>query len=299
MPTVDQAIERLYDLRVGVVGTGHDRHERPHKPLLLLAVFDLLDEGLATPDQIPWGQALRDRFTRRLALVRKRDDDNTPETPFRHLASDGFWLPLEADGCTPLRRNPLVADFYQVHARFTDSFDLLVGFPENRRRFREALVARYFPLCAAGLLDAPPASPRPVGRAAEEEAGFGRSPAFRRKILEIYDHQCAACGLRIKLPVRGVSFVDAAHIIPFAESYNDHPSNGLALCKNHHWAMDRQLIAPGPDLRWHVSPSLIPHRSTGEANLAQLADHPLLPPHEAAFAPDPRGLEWRVGRLIA
>ena len=29
--------------------------------------------------------------------------------------------------------------------------------------------------------------------------------------------------------------VDAAHLIPWSESQNDHPTNGLALCKNHHW----------------------------------------------------------------
>jgi len=33
----------------------------------------------------------------------------------------------------------------------------------------------------------------------------------------------------------------ATHLIPFSESRNDHPTNGLALCKNHHWAMDRVM----------------------------------------------------------
>ncbi len=26
----------------------------------------------------------------------------------------------------------------------------------------------------------------------------------------------------------------ATHLIPFSESRNNHPTNGLALCKNHH-----------------------------------------------------------------
>jgi len=69
--------------------------------------------------------------------------------------------------------------------------------------------------------------------------------------------------------------------------------------KNHHWAMDRYLIAPGPDLRWHVASTLIPHRSTGEAELAQLAHHPVLPPHDLAFTPDQRALQWRMERLGA
>ncbi|WP_346189974.1 HNH endonuclease [Rubritalea halochordaticola] len=43
----------------------------------------------------------------------------------------------------------------------------------------------------------------------------------------------APCGLRIRLP-GGHTVVDAAHIIPFSESQDDHPRNGIALCKNHH-----------------------------------------------------------------
>ena len=44
---LESAIGRLYTLNVGVTGVAGERHERPHKPLLLLAAFDLIDEGLA------------------------------------------------------------------------------------------------------------------------------------------------------------------------------------------------------------------------------------------------------------
>ncbi len=71
--SLGRAIERLYDLSVGTTPVEEGPpHERPaplrslgevgHKPLLLLAVFDLLDEGLAAPDHVPWCQELRDRF---------------------------------------------------------------------------------------------------------------------------------------------------------------------------------------------------------------------------------------------
>jgi predicted restriction endonuclease len=99
------AIERLYDLNVGTTPVGEGApHERPHKPLLLLAVFDLIDEGLATPTHIPWCQALRDRFSARLEIVRKHNDQNNPDLPFRYLAGHGFWLATEADGGSPIRR---------------------------------------------------------------------------------------------------------------------------------------------------------------------------------------------------
>lgn len=304
MPTLDQAIERLYGLNVGIIGTGNDRHERPHKPLLLLAVFDLIDEGLATPDRIPWCAELRDRFTARFEIVKTDHDKNSPENPFFYLRSEGFWEATDVGSgtSTPLGRQPLVGEFGRALARFTDGFDILVSIPENRRRMREAIVSRYFPQHAPALLGLPSQSeePAPALKVADDELEYGRSPAFRRKILEIYDHQCAACGLRIRLPEgNDVSFIDAAHLIPFAESHNDHPTNGLALCKNHHWAMDRNIIAPGPDHRWQVAHVLDPRRSTGEAELLALSGKSLLLPRDEVFHPNPTALAWRCGRLSA
>ena len=297
---IDAAIERLYDLNVGVVGVDGERHERPHKPLLLLAVLDLIDEGLATPDRIPWCDELRARFTARFVIVRRHDDRDSPENPFLYLRKDGFWRATKqgASGIEPLQIQPLVGDIGKVFASFTEGFEMLTILPANRLKMREALISRYFPHHAAALLGAVPAGePLPMApRAAEEEPQYGRSPAFRRKILEIYDHQCAACGLRIKLPAaQDVSFIDAAHLIPFAASHNDHPTNGLALCKNHHLAMDRNLIAPSPDHYWHVSRILDPRRSTGEAELLGLSRKSLLLPQDEAFHPDPEGLGWRLG----
>ena len=128
----------------------------------------------------------------------------------------------------------------------------------------------------------------------------GRNSAFRRKILEIYDCQCAACGLRIRLPgSEDLTFVDAAHLIPFTSSFNDHPTNGIALCKNHHWAMDRFLIAPTPDCSWIVSPHLEARRSDGEKSLIALQGKRVLPPSEPAFAPARDALQWRVERLLS
>jgi putative restriction endonuclease len=285
--TLPQAIERLYDLNVGVTPLEEVApHERPHKPLLLLAAFDLIDEGKATPERIPWCQELRDRFTARFLLVKKHNDQNNPDLPFRYLAGDGFWQAYEMDGTTPIRREIRVSDIGQVFARFTGGFQNLVAIPAHRQLMREALIARYFPQLSSST-HSTSVIQNPTSRVAEDTPEYGRSPAFRRKILTIYDHQCAACGLRIKLPAgNDVSFIDAAHLIPFSESRNDHPTNGLALCKNHHWAMDRNLIAPCPDHHWHVSKILDPRRSNGEKELVELSGKSLLLPQDEAFHPD-------------
>lgn len=301
------AIERLYDLKVGVTGGAGKRHERPHKPLLLLAAFDLIDTGLATPERIPWCQELRDCFSARFNIVRRHDDQNTPDNPFRYLQSEGFWQAWKDENgqIRPVDAPLLVRDLGKSFARFTDGFEFLVAIPANRQLMREALIARYFPHLRSSDLTVASSNPPltisdPISRVAEEEIEYGRSPAFRRKILTIYDHQCAACGLRIRLPSGNeVSFIDAAHLIPFSLSQNDHPTNGLALCKNHHWAMDRNLIAPAPDHHWHVSKILDPRRSNGEKELMVLSGQAVLLPQDQAFYPDAAGLKWRYEQLIA
>jgi len=302
--TPDQAIERLYDLHPGVTPVEEGApHERPHKPLLILAALDLIDEGKATPDRIPWCQELRDRFTARFLLVKKHNDQNTPENPFFRLQTQGFWEAWieEENRRLRLQTNPLVNQIGRVFAKFTDGFELAVRTPHDRQHLREALLSRYFPhLLHFKNQQSEINNHQSTPLVADEPSEYGRSAAFRRTILEIYDHQCAACGLRIRLPAgNDVSFIDAAHLIPFSESRNDHPTNGLALCKNHHWAMDRDIIAPGPDLHWHVSKLIDPRRSNGEKELAEIAGKSVLLPKDPAFHPEVEGLRWRIEKLTA
>ena len=60
-----ELIDKLYRLQVGVVGTGEGRHERPHKPIMLLAALDTLDRRHGTTERIAWDAALLARNERR------------------------------------------------------------------------------------------------------------------------------------------------------------------------------------------------------------------------------------------
>ena len=317
LATIEDAVEALYRLNVGVVGQGPLRHERPHKPCLLLAVLDLLATGQATPMEIPWSPSLRERFQIYFETVKTARDECNPELPFLHLQSEGWWQPfrITPSGAIPLTDSPSVSDAKSgtVHASLVQGVERFVGTPLDRIVLRDSLVSRYFPharplllplfaepnaVLVAPCLESLPAS----GRMEEDPlpALPGRSSGFRRKILELYDCQCAACGLRIRLPqTDDMTFVDAAHLIPFTSSFNDHPTNGIALCKNHHWAMDRFLIAPTPDLSWMVSAHLDERRSDGEKSLLALKGKRVLPPSETAFAPHRDALQWRVDRLLS
>ena len=48
--------------------------------------------------------------------------------------------------------------------------------------------------------------------------------------------------------------IDACHIVPFSESYDDTISNGIALCPNLHRAFDRGLISIDENYRVLVNP---------------------------------------------
>lgn len=66
--------------------------------------------------------------------------------------------------------------------------------------------------------------------------------SFRERVLRAYQQQCALCRLHHE------ELLDAAHIIPDGE-LDGEPivPNGLALCKLHHAAFDRQFLAIRPD----------------------------------------------------
>jgi putative restriction endonuclease len=91
--------------------------------------------------------------------------------------------------------------------------------------------------------------------------------------------------------------VDAAHLVPFAETHDDDPRNGMALCKNHHWAMDRFLIAPGGDMVWHVS-KLLDDRLEGQQDLLRLRGRSILLPTDDRYHPRKESLQWRTERLM-
>ena len=301
-------LERLYNLRRDKRGS----HERPHKPVLLLSIIDLLDRGVITGNAVPLSDELVRVFKRYFAAVREGDDQPTIQNPFFHLCGDGFWQLVPKAGHPPLyvpgsaSGAPSVADLRRriVHGTFEEGFWPLLNDPMSRHQLREALIARYFPERREQLAAIAGASldlPKPDEL--REELPPGRDTAFRRTILEIYDYRCAACGIRVILD-QSISLVEAAHLIPFGVSRNDKPNNGVALCPNHHWAMDRHLIAPCPDTRkragiWRVNSDRLDDRIDGQRDLVALTGRPVIPPSEEKFYPAPESLRWREEHLTA
>lgn len=80
-------LERLYNLRRDKRGT----HERPHKPVLLLSIIDLLDRDLIRRNEVVLSEELVATFKLYFEVVRRHDDQPTIQNPFFHLSGDKFW----------------------------------------------------------------------------------------------------------------------------------------------------------------------------------------------------------------
>lgn len=304
----EEWLERLYNLRRDKRGS----HERPHKPVLLLSIIDLLDRGAIRENAVALSDELVATFKRYFAVVKEQDDKPTIENPFYFLSGDKFWQVIPKGGSEPLYREgyasgaPSVRQLRKQGAvgHFDEGLWALMSDAVARHQLREALLARYFPerreaLAALMVEQRTPKAPDIL----REELPPGRDAAFRRTILEVYDYHCAACGIRVLLD-HVVSLVEAAHLIPFGESRNDKPTNGMALCPNHHWAMDRYLIAPCPDSKrragvWQVNEERLDERIEGQRDLVALSRKPVIPPSEEKFYPAMESLRWREEHLTA
>ena len=257
---------------------------------------------LLNNNRIHYSEKLIARFKDYFELVKQGNDQPTIQNPFHFLSGDGFWTLVPKSGKPPFYQEgnsgkPSVKAFREDldHAEFLPDLWELLADPSQRQEIRQALVARYFPDYAQtlGLLSSDPSSDSEPDRVGEDPPA--RMGAFRKIVTKIYDYRCCACGIRVK--VDELALVDAAHLVPFSESFNDHPSNGLALCKNHHWAMDRYLLAPTIERRWKVS-TRMDSRIPDFKEFLAMDGRELFPPSDSKFSPSDNGLAWREAKLL-
>ncbi len=284
-------------------------HASPHKPSMLLAVLELAESGHLLDNKIPFNDILLTRYAGYFEIVKSERDHLNPWMPYFHLRKDGFWHHAPIPGREAIlgakdsarQRKDVVQNIDHVH--LDTELHRLLRNADQRLLLRELLVLYWFPDHREQLFK--------LARVAADEQQIlneplknlrdvaslqpSRSAAFRRIVTEAYGFRCAATGWRVVLPDYSV-LVEAAHIIPFSETQDDRPQNGIALTPNFHWAMDRSIIAPGPDMKWHVSKSLDDRIADNEP-LVAINGKALLLPEDLRFRPDPDALEWRLTQL--
>lgn len=282
------------------VGRGPTGRPAPHKPLMLLAILDLVEAGeLATP-LVPFNVFLTQRFRDYWGLLAARQP-HAPDIrlPFHHLHSDGVWQPLTADlqfsrAKATTRNCEIAADLW-----------LLLQDSEFRRELRLCLIARYFEpleqvaLCARLDLQAPDTAA--VAQIRADAAQFraaqqkGRDGRFKSQVLAGYHYTCALTGYRLMTETGAI--VQAAHIEQHAHAGNDDPRNGLALTPDAHWMFDNGLWTArqrGDDLLIEVKGGAF--AESGGARLQVRHGQPLVFHLAATLRPDPGYFQWHAGR---
>jgi putative restriction endonuclease len=284
-------------------------HASPHKPCMLLAVIELAEVEKLYRNRIRFDDVLLTRYAAYFNIVKTDKDHPNPWMPFFHLKSEKFWhhqaLPGKSSILqaleTATQRGDIIDNIDYVS--LDEELYRFLKNAETRSSLREQTILYWFSDHEQELFE--------LARIAGDEEQLlidaeknlrdqripqvSRSAAFRRLVTEAYGFRCAASGWRVVLPDYTV-LVEAAHIIPFSETQDDRPQNGIALTPNFHWAMDKNIIAPGPDMKWHVSQNL-DERIADNQPIIDIDGKDLLLPQDDRFTPDPAGLEWRLSHL--
>ena len=81
-----------------------------------------------------------------------------------------------------------------------------------------------------------------------------RSRSFRDLILYFYEDKCAITGKNLVIEYKDFKNLEAAHILARAVGGGSHPSNGMALERNLHWAFDKGFFTLTEDYTVEVHP---------------------------------------------
>src|SRR5688500_9044228 len=135
MATSEEWLARLAKLKVDKARGD----PAPHKPLLLLVVLELAEQGLLPKDVLPLTPELAFRFCSYWSVVASRRHQK-PDVryPFYHLKSDGIWSALRHDGL------PTTERFLARYAAMPSDFVAFVKDPVSRDTARRILIAKYF-----------------------------------------------------------------------------------------------------------------------------------------------------------
>jgi len=245
-------LNRLTKLRVDRAS----KNPAPHKPLLLLAILDQIEEGSITSTAVRLTPELAFRFLGYWEVVSNRGRSvGRAELPFFHLQGGEFLRHVAIPGLEAALGSirPISVDQLNKvisHAELPEEFFVLMKNDAYRDAARKVLIAGewFFPeekikLIAMLGLDSVvlPLDEKSMPVASrEEDVKQGRDIKFRLQIVPLYHYSCALCEIKMLLP-SGITLVETAHIHQFAQSKNDDITNGMALCRNHHWAFDQGL----------------------------------------------------------
>ncbi|MBA2714331.1 MAG: HNH endonuclease [Rubrobacteraceae bacterium] len=293
-------------------------HQAPHKPILLLCVLDLFDSGEIPSNLVEISDDLAELFSRYWERVLPFSRPGNLALPFFHLRGDGFWHLLPREVGTSLGSQVTSLTWLReqvVGARLDEDLYNLVRLEENRDRLRRVLIETYFspetrrPVVEQSILNRGafvyseellnhPEDPK-IGETLSVEEAYRpaiRDQGFRRAVVTAYSHRCALCGIRVRT-LNGRTAVTAAHIVPWSETQDDRPANGMALCRMCHWTFDEGLlgVSQGHEVIASGQLSILDNLP---GYLTNLEGRGIVGPSQEQFWPDTASLLWHYENVL-
>lgn len=114
-------------------------------------------------------------------------------------------------------------------------------------------------------------------------ASLFNSDSFRDFVLLAYGYKCAITGKVIGY--KNLLNLEAAHIQPKAQAGTFLPCNGIALCRDMHWAFDKGFITLSDDFK------IIVHKEMQNSILMEYADKKIFTPVDPYFQPEKKFLK--------
>lgn len=303
---------RLRTNRNRKVWSGVTAHQAPHKPILLLCVLDRFDSGEISSNLVEISEDLAELFGLYWERVLPFGRPGNLALPFFYLQGDGFWHLLPGQGSNSLSSQitslgPLREE--TVGARLDENLYDLIRSKENRDRLRSVLIETYFSPETRRFVSEQSAINRGAFVYSEELLNHPEDPTvqetlwlektyrpairdqgFRRAVVTAYSHRCALCGIRLRT-LNGRTAVAAAHIVPWSETRDERPVNGMALCRMCHWTFDEGLLGVSQGYEIIASRQLTVLDNL-PSYLTSLEGRGIVGPSQEQFWPDIESLRW-------
>lgn len=296
----------------------------PHKPVLLLSIFRLIETGVIQSNKIFISPELVMEFKFLWSKLVTTNHHANFALPFFHMKSEPFWKLIPKMGAViPITSSHSIRSFAALkesvaYAEIDEILFLSLLEPLLRQKYTEFILDNYFPLARLNLdyienpigiqieeqmvaEDAETYKKRienlelELSREDFEEEIYIRSGVFKREIPKIYGYQCAITGMRIE-STNNTQMVDACHIVPFSESKDDTLSNGISLSPTLHRAFDRGLLTITQDYTVRVSKEIRENKSA--FSLQQFNGQTILLPENKKHYPSLDNLRQHNQRLI-
>ena len=281
------------------------------KPILLLSIIDLIEQGIIRENRIYVSDELIKTFEEYWDILcpSHRPGYRPFYYPFWHLEGDKFWhktLKSGFNGSKPGTNNQL-REAVEYASWDKELFDLLQN-QNSRTELIDTLIAEWFSSRRDDLGDILQVN-QDLIRIAEKEVeisankpNFEREPRFylrkspvrnaifRKAVVKAYDYKCAFCRLKVLRKITQ-NLVDGSHIKPFSKFYDNQINNGISLCKNHHWAFDQGWFSIDDNYRIIVANDL-KEESPNARCMKDFHSETILLPTSGQDLPRLESLEW-------